>query len=198
MFTGLLLSEINAIPQGENLTLLVEHAGCVCLVQNSTFRPIFDANTFNIFKDNWNLGWGDIKPVSDGVFGSRGQGDLITFPRLVTYSYGGPVYFMDDDGKRPIQNAPTFEHWFSADAWSDIFYTENNAFLTSYPSPAPWSVLASHGGGVYIISNKESHAIPSPEVFNAHAAVDPVYNWGNIFPASDYAMSLLTPGTVIN
>ena len=125
-------------------------------------------------------------------------GSPITFPRLVTYSNGGPVYFMDDDGKRPIQNAPTLEHWFGASAWGGIFFTKNNAFLAGYPSPAPWSVLASHGGGVYIISNGEKHAITSAAVFNAHAAYDPVYRWNNIFPASDYAMSLLAPGADIN
>ena len=95
----------NSFAPGDNLTPLTSHAGGVYLVQNNTFRPIFDSNTFNIFKDNWNLGWGDIKPVSDAIFASKGQGEQITFPRLVTYSNGGPVYLHGSDGKRPIQNA---------------------------------------------------------------------------------------------
>ena len=186
------LSEVNAYPQGDNLTLLALHDGCVHLVQNNVMRPIFDPNTFEIFKVNWGLDWSDVTPVSDGVFNSKTMGDLITFPLLVTYSNGGTVYYMDSDGKRPIQNAPTFEHWFTSAAWGDIFYTMNNSFLAGYPSPAPWSVLASNGGGVFIISDTVRHPIPSPEVFNAHAATDPVYNWNNIYPASDNALTTLT------
>jgi hypothetical protein len=189
------LAEVNAYPQGDNLTLLASHAGGVYLVQNNTFRPIFDGSTFNIFKDNWGLGWGDIKPISDSVFGSRSQGALITFPKLVTYSYGGTVYCMDTDGKRPIQNAPTFEHWgFN---WGDIFYTRNNAFLAWYPSPNPLSVLASNNGGVFLISNGTKNPIDSAESFNNHASFDPVYNWNNIFPVSDELLNTLGPGTTI-
>ena len=186
------LPEINEHPLGPNLTLLASHGSGVYLAQNGALRPIFDANTFNIFKDNWGLGWSDIMPLGDDDFASSVQGDQITFPLLVTYSHGGAVYYMDDDGKRPIQNAPTFEHWFGSAAWGEIFYTKNDAFLASYPSPAPWSVLVSSGGGVYIISNQERHPIPSPEVFDAHAAYDPVYDWNNIFPVSEKALNTWT------
>ena len=165
-------------------------------------RPIFDANTFNIFKDNWGLGWGDITPISDSLRASVPTGAPITFPRLVTYSSGGPVYYMDDDGKRPIQNAPTFEHW--GFDWNAIFYTKNNAFLAGYPSPAPLSVLAVEKkadgsfGGVYIISNQQKHAIASPDAFNAHAATDPVYDWNNVFPVSSDTLNMLPDGATIN
>jgi hypothetical protein len=195
------LSVVNSYPQGNNLTLLAEHAGGVYLVQNNTFRPIFDANTFNIFKDNWNLGWGDIKPVSDGVFASYSQGAQITFPSLVTYSNGGAVYYMDDDGKRPIQNAPTFEHW--GFQWGNIFYTRNNAFLAGYPSPAPLSVLAvekySNGtlGGIFLISNGQKHPIGSYQSFVNHATFDPVYNWNNIFPVSTRTLDEIPLGDII-
>ena len=53
-------SSISASPRGPNLTSLASHGGGVYLVQNQTFRPIFDANTLNIFKDNWGLGWSDL------------------------------------------------------------------------------------------------------------------------------------------
>jgi hypothetical protein len=194
-------SGIDSYPQGADLTLLAEHAGGVYLVQNNSFRPIFDANTFNIFKDNWGLGWGDITPVSDGVFALKSQGAPITFPRLVTYSGGGTVYYMDNDGKRPIQNAPTFIHWgFN---WNEIFYTRNNAFLAGYPSPAPLSVLAvekySNGtlGGIFLISNGQRHPIGSYQSFINHATFDPVYNWNNIFPVSTDTLNTLTLGETI-
>ena len=97
------LAEINAIPQGPNLTLLASNGGCVYLAQNGSLRPIFDPNTFEIFKMNWGLGWNDIMPLSDTDLAAHGgPGTMITFPALVTYSGGGTVYYMDVDGKRPI------------------------------------------------------------------------------------------------
>ena len=192
----------NSFAPGENLTLLASHAGGVYLVQNNTFRPIFDGNTFNIFKDNWNLGWADIKPMSDSVYASKGPGSLITFPRLVTYSNGGTVYYMDNDGKRPIQNAFTFNQW--AFDWNSIFYTNNNAFLAGYPSPAPLSVLALEKkadgtyGGVSLISSGVRYPIASAEVFNAHAAIDPLFSWSNIYPVSTDTLNTLELGAVIS
>ena len=77
---------IDSYPEGGNLTMLGLNAGGVFLAQGGTLRPIFDANTFNIFKDNWGLGWGDITPISDSLRASVPAGGAITFPRLVTYS----------------------------------------------------------------------------------------------------------------
>jgi bacillolysin/thermolysin len=188
-------SVVNSYPQGDNLTLLAEHAGGVYLVQNNTFRPIFDANTFNIFKDNWNLGWGDIKPVSDSVFASKSQGELITFPSLVTYSNGGTVYYMDADGKRPIQNGFTFDQWHFN--WGNIFYTRNNAFLASYPSPNPLSLLVSNNGGVYLIENGFKRPIAGAQSFNNHATFDYRYRWNNIFPVSSWTMDEIPLGDII-
>ena len=190
-------SGIDSYPEGESLTQLAANNGRAYLVQSGVFRHIADADTFNIFKDNWGAGWGDIKPMSDSLRASRSDGPEITFPRLVTYSSGGPVYFMDSDGKRPIQNPFTFNNWgFS---WSDILYTRNNAFLAGYPSPNPLSVLAvSPQGAVYLISNGQSHHIASPDVFNAHAASDPVYDWNNIFPVSNEALDALQAGDEVH
>jgi hypothetical protein len=186
---------INSYSYSGLLTTLSYNSGGVYLVQNNTFRPIFDSNTFNIFKDNWGVGWNDITPISDTLFASKAQGPLITFPRLVTYSNGGTVYYLDTDGMRPIQSVSTFDHWgFN---WNELFYTRNNAFLASYPSPAPLSVLASNNGGVYIISNGTKRPIASAESFNNHATFDPVFRWDNIFPVSDQALSGLTLGDVV-
>ena len=98
---------------------------------------------------------------------------------------------MDNDGKRPIQNAPTLEHWFGAAAWGEIFYTKNNAFLAGYPisgalvgagrgEACKRHAMAASGSS----PTEQRHAITSVEVFNAHAAYDPVFRWNNVFPCS--------------
>ena len=189
------LSEINLYPQGDNLSSLALNAGRVYLVQSTGFRPIYSADTFNIFKDNWGVGWGDIKPVGDIDFALHGSGSgvMIMPPMLVTYSYGGSVFYMDADGKLPILNPDTFVNWNFQ--WGNIFYTRNNAFLASFPSPHPLSRLALNGGWVYLISNGVRQHIADSKVFNAHAAYDPAYDWSNIFPVnSDTLSNRTTPG----
>ncbi len=189
------LSVVNSYSTGQPLTQLALNNNTVYLVQNNTFRPIFDSNTLNIFKDNWGIGWGDIYAINDTLLASKSQGATITFPSLVTYSYGGTVYYMDIDGKRPIQNAPTFTHWgFN---WNQIFYTRNNAFLAGYPSPAPLSVLASNNGSVYLIENGSKRPIDSAQSFNNHASFDPVYDWNNIFWVSSQTLSSLPTGSTV-
>ena len=50
-------------------------------------------------------------------------------------------------------------------------------------SSSPWDSTASYS---------------KPGAFDLRSRTNPVYNWNNIFPASDNAMSLLTPlGTAI-
>ncbi len=189
------LSTINTYPTGEPLTQLALYTGSVYLAQEGKLRPINDSDTFNIFKDNWGLGWGDIKKISANTYNLMTKGALITFPRLVTYSYGGSVYFMDDDGKRPIVDVDTFYNW--GFAWINIFYTKNNTFLLNYPSPNRLTRLGSNNGSVYVIGSGSKMPVFSAQTFNEHSVYDPLYKWGNIVPISNNALNSLFLGPII-
>ena len=108
---------------------------------------------------------------------------------------------MDNDGKRHIQNAPTFDHW--GFDWNGIFYTKNDAFLAGYPAPAPLSVLAVEKeadgsyGGVYLISGGDKLPIACSQSFANHATFDPVFNWNNVFPVSSDTLNTLPDGPTV-
>ncbi len=194
-YTNLPLSTINTYPTGEPLTQLALYSGSVYLAQEGKLRPINDSDTFNIFKDNWGLGWGDIKKISTDLFNYYNVGVKIYFPRIVTYSYGGSVFFMDIDGKRPINSIDTFNNF--GFIWNNIFYTKNNNFLLNYPSPNRLTRLVSNRGSIYLIENKTKRPISSAQSFINHSTFDPLYRWEDVVPISDYPLSLLQLGEII-